>query len=161
VNTADGTGLHRVADVRTAPGTAAVVAGSRPPSAQAQITAALSSDYRGAALPHDDQAVRGERLEGVTDDTVPIPCRALTSVIDGSSSPGPRIPDWMATVSVAVTCCQAGRESRGLITSNGTLRCSMNGLPVQDRSPQRLSSAYSLSRMGPRTSGPSRAQGQA
>jgi hypothetical protein len=26
----------------------------------------------------------------------------------------------------------------------------MNGLPVQDRSPQRLSSAYSLSRMGPR-----------
>ena len=31
------------------------------------------------------------------------------------------------------------------------LRCSMNGLPVQDRSPQRFSSAYSLSRMGPRT----------
>ena len=31
------------------------------------------------------------------------------------------------------------------------MRCSVNGLPVQDRSPQRFSSAYSLSRIGPRT----------
>jgi len=82
---------------------------------------------------------------------VPMPCRTLTSVIDGNSSPGTRIPDRMASVSVAVTCYQARRGSRGLIVSTGTLRCSMNGLPVQVRSPQRLSSAYSLSRMGPRT----------
>ena len=82
---------------------------------------------------------------------VPMPCRALTSVIDGSSSPEARTPDRMASVSVSATCCQAGRESRGLIASTGTLRCSMNGLPVQARSPQRLSSAYSLSSMGPRT----------
>jgi hypothetical protein len=54
-------------------------------------------------------------------------------------------------LSIAVTCCQAGRRSRRLIVSTGTLRCSMNGLPLQDRSPQRLSSAYSLSRMVPRT----------
>ena len=82
---------------------------------------------------------------------VPMPCRALSSVIDGSSSPGARLPDRMASASVSVTCCQAGRGSRGLITRAGTLRCSVNGLPVQDRSPQRFSRAYSWSRMGPRT----------
>jgi len=36
---------------------------------------------------------------------VPIPCKALSSVIDGSSSPGARIPDRIASVSVSVTCC--------------------------------------------------------
>ena len=82
---------------------------------------------------------------------VPMPCRALSSVIDGSSSPGARIPDPIASASVSVTCFQAGRGSSWLITRTRTLRCSVNGLPVQDRSPQRFSSAYSLSRMGPRT----------
>ena len=71
VDTADGAGLHRVADVRTAPGPAAVVAGTRPPPAQARITAGLSGNDRGAAVPHDDQAVRGERLQGVPDDAGP------------------------------------------------------------------------------------------
>ena len=82
---------------------------------------------------------------------VPMPCSALSSVIDGSSSPGARIPDRMASVSVSVTCCQAGRGSRGLIARTGMLRCSVKGLPVQVRSPQRFSRAYSWSRMGPRT----------
>jgi hypothetical protein len=74
---------------------------------------------------------------------VPMPCRALSSVIDGSSSPGTRIPARMASVSVSVTCCQAGRVSCGLIVRLGTLRCSVNGLPVQERSPQRFSREYS------------------
>src|SRR5271170_5555089 len=57
----------------------------------------------------------------------------------------------MAAVSISVTCCQAGRRSRGLITRAGTLRCSVNVLPVQDRSPHRFSRAYRWSRIGPRT----------
>ena len=57
-----------MADVRTAPGAAAVVAGTGPPPAQARVTAWLSGHDRGAAVPHDDQAVRGERLHGMPDD---------------------------------------------------------------------------------------------
>src|SRR5271167_1015944 len=64
VDTPDGAGLHRVADVRTTPGPAAVVTGTRPPPAQARITAGLSGHDGGAAVSHDDQAVRGERLQG-------------------------------------------------------------------------------------------------
>ncbi len=45
----------------------------------------------------------------------------------------------------------AGRKSSRLIVRAGTLRCSVNGLPLQDRSPQRFSRVYSLSKMGPRT----------
>src|ERR1700693_1601378 len=71
MDTAVGAGLHRVADVRTAPGAATVVAGTRPPPAQARITPRLSGNDRGAALPDDDQAVRGERLQGVPDDAGP------------------------------------------------------------------------------------------
>ena len=41
---------------------------------------------------------------------VPMPCRALSSVIDGNSSPGARIPDWIASVSIAATCCQPERR---------------------------------------------------
>ena len=82
---------------------------------------------------------------------VPMPCRPLNSVIDGSSSPGARIPDRIASVSASVTCCQAGRGSSGSIIRTGRLRCSVKGLPVQPRSPQRFSRAYSWSRMGPLT----------
>ena len=74
---------------------------------------------------------------------VPMPCRALNSVIDGSSSPGARMPDWMASVKISLTCCQAERRSRGLITRDGTLRCSVKGRPVQDKLPQRFSREYS------------------
>jgi hypothetical protein len=48
----------------------------------------------------------------------------------------------MASASISATCCEAGRRSRGLITRAGTLRCSVNGRPVQDRSPQRFTRAY-------------------
>jgi len=48
--------------VRTAPGPTAVVAGTGPPPAQARIIAGLSGNDGGAAVSHDDQAVRGERL---------------------------------------------------------------------------------------------------
>jgi hypothetical protein len=106
-----------MADVRMAPGPAAVVARARPPPAQARITAEFSGNDRGAAVPHDDQAVGGERLQGVPDDAGPDALPGLTSVIDGNTSPGPMIPDRMASVSVTVTCCQAGRGSRGLIVS--------------------------------------------
>jgi len=48
---------------------------TRPPPAQAPITPASANDRRrGAAVPHDDQAVRGERLEGVPVTPVPMPC---------------------------------------------------------------------------------------
>jgi len=63
----------------------------------------------------------------------------------------PRRPDRPTAASVSLTCRQAGRESSQLIVGAGRLRCSVNGLPVQDRSPQRFSRVYSLSRMGPRT----------
>ena len=116
---------------------------------------------RGGAAAAVAEAGGGECLQGVPDDAGSNALQALSSVIDGSSSPGTRIPDRIASVSVSVTCCQAGRESRGLITRTGTLRCSMNGLPLHARSPQRFSSAYSLSRMGPRTFRPSWARGQA
>ena len=82
---------------------------------------------------------------------VPMSCRALSSMIDGSSSPGTRSPAWMASASVSLTCRQAGRESSRLTVRAGTLRCSVNGLPVQDTSPQRFSRVYSLSKIGPRT----------
>ena len=49
-------------DVRMAPRPATVVAGTRPPPAQARITAGLSGHDRGTTMPHDDQTVRGERL---------------------------------------------------------------------------------------------------
>jgi hypothetical protein len=71
VDTADGAGLHRMADVRMAPRPAAVVAGTRPPPAQARITAGLSGNDRGTTMPHDDQTVRGERLQSVPDDPGP------------------------------------------------------------------------------------------
>ena len=145
----------------TAPGQPAIVARAGPPSAQARITAGLSGNDRGTAVPHDDQAVRGERLQGVPHD-------AGADALQGTHLGDRRQlvargedPCRMASVSAAVTCCQAGRESRGLTVSTGTLRCSMNGLPVQDRSPQRLSSAYSLSRMGRAPSAPSWDRGRA
>jgi hypothetical protein len=51
---------------------------------------------------------------------VPMPCKALNSVIDGSSSPGARLPDWMASASISVTCCAARRRSRVLTSRAGT-----------------------------------------
>jgi hypothetical protein len=44
------------------------MAGTGPPPAQARITTGLSGDDRGTAVPHDDQAVRGQRLESLPDD---------------------------------------------------------------------------------------------
>jgi hypothetical protein len=46
----------------------AVVAGTGPPAAQARIIAGRSGDDRGAAVPHDDQAICAEGLESVPDD---------------------------------------------------------------------------------------------
>ena len=45
--------------MRTAPGQPTVVARAGPPAAQPRIVAGLSGHDRGAAVPHDDQAVRG------------------------------------------------------------------------------------------------------
>ena len=144
MDTADRAGLHRVADVRAAPGSAAVVAGAGPPPAQARITAGLSGDDRGAAVPHDDQAVCGERLQGMPDD-------AGADALQGTHLGDRRQlvargedagPDGLGQRRRDLLPGRAG--SRGLIISTGTLRCSVNGLPVQDRSPQRLSSRVQL-----------------
>ena len=71
VDAADGAGLHRVAYMRATPVQPAIVAGPRAPAAQARTSAGLSGDDRGAAVPQDDQAVCGERLQGVPDDAGP------------------------------------------------------------------------------------------
>lgn len=72
---------------------------------------------------------------------VPMPSSALSRVMDGSSSPGASVPDWMAPASAPATCCQAGLALAGSMVRAGMLRCSVNGAPVQDRSPQRFSRA--------------------
>ncbi len=57
-----------VADVRAAPGPLAVVAGTGTSADRARITAGLSGDDRVAAVPHQDQAVGGQRFESCPDD---------------------------------------------------------------------------------------------
>ena len=94
--------------------------------------------------------------------------QTVAEALEAAAPRGPVAPYWVgldrdayatrladlrqtAAVSISVTCCQAGRRSRGLTTRAGTSRCSVNGLPVQDRSPHRFGRAYSWSRIGPRT----------
>ena len=68
VDTADRTGLHRVADVRATPGPVAVVTGARAPADRARVATRLTGDDRAAAVPHQDQSVRSEDLESCPDD---------------------------------------------------------------------------------------------
>ena len=64
-------GLHRVADVRPAPGATAVVAGPGPLPGAGQHGRGGPGHDRALAAPGEDQAVGGERLEGVPDDAGP------------------------------------------------------------------------------------------
>jgi hypothetical protein len=70
------------------------MAGTRPPPAQARITTGLSGNDRGATVPHDDQAVRGERLQGVADDAGPYALQDAhlgdrRQLVAGGKDPGP------------------------------------------------------------------------
>ena len=97
-----------MADVRTAPCQPTVVARAGRPPAQARITAGLTGDDRRAAVSHDDQAVRGERLQGVPDDAG---ADALQRIHLGDRRQfvaWDEDPSRIASVSVAVTCAHAG-----------------------------------------------------
>ena len=112
------------------------MAGPGPLPGAGAAPAAVPATIAALAAAGEDQAVRGERLKGAPDDAGPDALQGAQlgdrrQLVARSEAAG-----RMASVSVSVTCCQAGRRSRGLITRTGTLRCSVNGLPVQDRSPQ-------------------------
>jgi len=62
---------------------------------------------------------------------VPIPCSAFSPVVDGSSSPGARVPEVTASRMAAATCCQAASAEAGSMATTGTSRCSVNVVSVQ------------------------------
>ena len=70
---------------------------------------------------------------------------------EGSASPGASSPVSIAARSLPAACCHSGRESARSGLRSGMLRCSVKGLPVHARLPQRISRAYNESSRGPRT----------
>jgi hypothetical protein len=130
-----------MADVRSAPGAAAVVAGPGPLAGARQRAAGVPGHDRGLAAAGKDQAVRGERLQGVPDDAGPDALQGgqlgdRGQLVALGEEPG---PDRLGQRRGDLLPGRAGL--RGLIARTGTLRCSVNGLPVHDRSPQRFSRA--------------------
>ena len=89
-----------MADVRAAPGALAVVAGTGTSADRARITAGLSGDDRVAAVPHEDQAVGGQRFESCPDDAGSDALRGAQFGDRWQLIAGARRPDWMASASI-------------------------------------------------------------